>query len=127
MDLPQTLAEEMKKYRAMRDHRAALEAQAKRIGEEMEALEAQILSDMAAQGITKMGTGEELASAYEDVQGKIVDSDALNEYIKENNAFYLLQRRIAVKAYRELLERGMPPPGIEPYKRMKLRFSAAKS
>jgi len=35
--------------------------------------------------------------------------------MKENDALFLLQRRPAAAAYRELLESGQTIPGVEPY------------
>jgi hypothetical protein len=51
----------------------------------------------------------------ETVVGDVKDWDAVYEYVKENEAFYLIQRRISNKPFQELLESGQTVPGIEKF------------
>ncbi|AGV54081.1 hypothetical protein [Alteromonas mediterranea] len=52
----------------------------------------------------------------EKTHASVKDWDALIAWMKENDAFYLFQKRIASSAYNELLEQGEDIPGIEPFK-----------
>jgi hypothetical protein len=48
----------------------------------------------------------------------VVDWSQVHEFIRSQNAFYLLQRRINSAAWRELAaERGEPIPGTTVFKR----------
>lgn len=56
------------------------------------------------------------------------DWDAFYKYLFRHKATHLLERRIAVKAYREELEarNGVPIPGVEPFTRRVLKFTPTK-
>jgi hypothetical protein len=48
-----------------------------------------------------------------DTVGTVEDWDAFENYIKDNDALYLLQRRLSTTAYRELLQMGEDVPGVK--------------
>jgi len=60
---------------------------------------------------TTIGT----ASIVETVVPQVVDWDAVFEHIKETGDFYLLQKRPAAAAFRELHSSGQVIPGMEAY------------
>jgi hypothetical protein len=81
-------------------------------------LEAQVLS-MLEVGEKSAYTGIGSVSVKEEIQPKITDWEALYSYIKANDAFYLMPRKINGAPYREALEAANngvsdPIPGIEP-------------
>jgi len=45
------------------------------------------------------------------------DWEAIYEYVKENDAFYLLFKRLSSTAYKEMLEAGEVLPGAESYEK----------
>lgn len=61
------------------------------------------------------GGGVATASITRRVVASPVDWGKIHEYVRENNAFDLLQRRINDTAYRDRLEQGEVVPGCEPY------------
>lgn len=57
-----------------------------------------------------------------------IDWDTLLAYVHQNQAFHLLQRRIAVTAWREEQAiYGEYPPGTQPFKQRKLSITKRKS
>lgn len=61
-----------------------------------------------------------MVSMAEETQPSVQDWDALYEYIKENDAFYFLQRKVNGAPYRELLNMGEELVGVVPIKVRKL-------
>ena len=55
------------------------------------------------------------ATIVETVVPKIDDWDLVAEWIKDNDALYLLHRRISSVAWKELQDMGETIPGIEPF------------
>ena len=50
----------------------------------------------------------------------VKDWDAFYEYIKKEDALYMLERRAAVSPYRELREQGREVPGVVDYAKPKV-------
>ena len=55
------------------------------------------------------------ASITEQILPQVVDWDALYAHIHETESYFLLQRRPAAAAFRELNASGEEVPGIEPF------------
>jgi len=53
-------------------------------------------------------------SMAEETQPAVTDWEALYEYIKDNDAFYFLQRKINAAPFRELLSTGESLVGVSP-------------
>jgi len=53
-------------------------------------------------------------SMTEETQPSVTDWEALYEYIKDNDAFYFLQRKINAAPFRELLSTGESLVGVSP-------------
>lgn len=47
----------------------------------------------------------------------VTDWDQVHRYIVENDACYLLEKRLSAAPYRELLASGNPIPGTEPFEK----------
>ncbi len=54
----------------------------------------------------------------------VKDWDLVYDYIKTNDSFYLLQKRMSAAAFRELLNLGHEVPGVENFKDRKLNLRA---
>lgn len=59
-------------------------------------------------------------SMSEETQPSVQDWDALYEYIKENDAFYFLQRKVNGAPFRELISTGEELAGVVPIEVRKL-------
>lgn len=75
---------------------------------------ASLIAQLDAMGVSSLKTPVARVSITESQVTKLADWDAFTRYIAENNAFYLLQKRPAANAIKELNTiTGSTPPGIE--------------
>lgn len=81
----------------------ALEKQITTLRTSKDALEKQLLDQLDAQGVQSVSG--HLATAYiaESIVPSIDDWDSFHAFVRKNNAFYLLQRRVNAAPYRELM------------------------
>jgi len=99
----------------LREQKRALEAQAKQLGKELDEHERQLIAAYKAVGtVTARGT---LASATitETIIPTIDDWGLVEGWILENDALYLLHRRVSSAPWKELRDAGTDVPGIEPF------------
>jgi len=117
-DAPITIGSTIDRMFKIREQRAELAKQDKELKTEFDELEIQLIGMLDTQD-AMMSRGR-LASATitEDTYPTDIDWDQVIEYIRENDAFHLLQRRLNTAPWRELLEiEGAPVPGTTPYTR----------
>lgn len=78
--------------------------------EKMNKLEAWLLQKMEADGVssykTPMGTAFKTTTDH----ANVADWDAVLEYVMENEAFHLLEKRVNKIAVRGYIDEGKPPP-----------------
>lgn len=96
---------------------AELSEQEKLLRAELEATTAELIAAMDAQGISLARVGNVSLSISENEVPTVEDWDAAIGYIKENDAWYLFERRMTAAAWRELRNQGIEIPGTTPYKR----------
>lgn len=108
----------------LREQKRALEAQIKELDKALAANEEELLAAADAVGLTHFRVGKLALSVSEQVVGNVTDWDALYAYIQDEGAFYLLQRRLGNAAYKELLDAGTPPPGVEPFTKRSINLRA---
>ena len=95
----------------LRETKKDLETQVKEINEQMTLLEAELMSKLDDEKQT-MGRGlAASASITSAVIPMVEDWETFGQYLIDNDALYLLQRRVAVRAYRELTDAGETIPG----------------
>lgn len=117
---PQTLGAKIDALHALREQKRELETEVKALNDQMKGLEADIMSQLDDQE-TLMSRGRAAqVTVTEQVVGTVQDWDAFYEYIVDNDAFHLLQRRVANAAYREMVEAGDEIPGTEPFTKRSL-------
>jgi len=99
----------------LRERIRGLERQKKETEAQLEALSTQLMSRLNEVG-TMYARGT-LASATitEQVVPTIDDWGKVSEWVMENDAIYLLHRRISSGAWNELRDAGTDVPGIEPF------------
>lgn len=110
-----TTSDIISKLAEVRDERRRISARDKELVAEWRALEMELLTRLDEQGMLKASTSAGTASVTETVLPQVVDWDALHAHIKETGDFYLLQKRPAAAAFRELHQSGVEVPGMEPY------------
>lgn len=105
---------------ALRERKRDLEAQTKKIEEEIAAKEEELIARMDQEGVDKSTGKQASVSVSATQQFNIVDFDALAAYVKKTGYFHLFHRRITTDAARELFERHGKVPGLEPFTKRKL-------
>lgn len=106
-----TLAEERDR---LREAKRELERQVTALDEQLKANEQDIIEIADQTGLTRFAVGKLSFSISENTVGQVEDWDQVYDFIHQNRAFHLLQRRLSNAAYKELLDAGEAPEGINP-------------
>jgi hypothetical protein len=96
----------------LRTEKQSIEAKAKKLGEELELMEAEILARLDAEETTMARGKQATAILTESQVPKVDDWDLFYAYMLEEEAMHMLQRRIAVPAARETIQAGDAIPGV---------------
>jgi hypothetical protein len=113
------------KLTEVRDARRAVAARDKELVEEWRAAEAALMAVLDAQGTNKVGTPAGTATLTEDDVPLVKDWDTFLNDCRENDRLYLLQRRVATKAWKELKDNGFEVAGVETYKKRSISLRKA--
>lgn len=119
------LGQMIDKLTELRLIKADLERQVKGVEEEITAVEHVIMHKMLDEKIEQAAHGGTSVAPKEHVYSKVENWDSFYQYVRETGYFHLLEKRIAVKAFRELIELGRQVPGVIPTKVMKLSVTKA--
>lgn len=96
--------------------KAAYEAEAKEVDTKLKKLEAWLHLKMSTDGVNAFNTDSGTAYTTKVEQATVSDMSALLEYIKENDAWHLLEKRVSKTGIRELLDADQDiPPGVNWY------------
>jgi predicted transcriptional regulator len=83
---------------------------------ERDELELRLLETMDAQGVSMSRSDLATASVSEVIRPVVENWDEFYTWIHRNKAYYMLERRPAAAAYRELMEsRRKPIPGVSQF------------
>ena len=97
---------------SLREEKKLLENSINEVKEKMTLLEAQLLEKFDSED-SSMGRGKSASASIAETEvPAIEDWDTFEAYLQENDALYLLQRRIATRAYKELKNSGEMIPGV---------------
>jgi hypothetical protein len=99
----------------VRDERRRIADRDKELVAEWKSLEEELLGRLDEQGMLQGKTAAGTATITETIVPNVVDWDELHEHIQETGDFYLLQKRPAAAAFRELHASGKEIPGMEPF------------
>lgn len=104
-------------YMKLRDQKAAIEAELKeRVADlkgKMEKLEAYLKTQMDAQGLTSFKSDYGTAFLTTTDYANVADWDAVLSFVRENEAYDMLEKRVSKIAVRGYIERFKAvPPGI---------------
>lgn len=120
---PQTLGARIDEAQQLHLELKALNKQVKDLKGLIAEKEAAIFRELDEQGTTSATGSVGQAKISEDVFPSIEDWDQVYEFIKDNDAFYLLKRSMNVAPFRELLEAGQSLPGATPTTVRKISIS----
>jgi hypothetical protein len=112
-----SVGEVIRTYMKLRDQKSAIEAQLKdkvaSLKDKMEKLEAYLKTQMDAQGLTSFKSDFGTAFLTTTDYANVADWDAVLSYIRENEAYDLLEKRVSKIAVRSYIEQTKSvPPGI---------------
>lgn len=99
---------------AFRNEKKFHEAEIKRIDAQLAIMETTLKQAMIDQGVTE-AKGSYGSAAYSEkvLYPSVKDWDAFRKFIRDNNYFDLLHKRISLTNYRQLVEANQDPPGVE--------------
>ena len=106
----------------IRNERKVLAEQDKILNEEFEQLSMEVLAAMDEMGVDATRSDHASMSRSTQQLPQVTDWDAFYRYVKANDAFYLLQKRVSSKAWSEQLELDGEIPGTEAYEKVKLNL-----
>ena len=118
----ETIGELIEQLRKKREELTKLETTKKGLSKDKIALEGKLLEAMDTQTITSMRGDKATVSISEAVVPTVDSWDDFYNYILETKQPYLLERRPAVTAFREILETGNEVPGLKPFTRRTVNF-----
>lgn len=105
---------------AIRSQRLELEQQVTELKQRQQALESEFAEKAAEQNITSARGHYASASVSETTLPAVNDWDAFYDFIKDHNYFHLLEKRPSVGGCRELFEKEVDIPGVEPFTKIKV-------
>ncbi len=109
---------------AIRQALADLQEQEKHLKEQQEEVDYQLMQKLEADGLKKFSNDQATISISEQIVPQVEDWDAFQAHILQTGEFELVQRRAAVKAYRELREAGVEVPGVVDFTKRGLNVRA---
>lgn len=114
---PQTPGGKIDALFALREKYRALNAEIKELKHQMDDLELEIIAQLDSLDLGMAKGRMASVTVTESEVPTATDWDAIYNFIEENNAPYLLERRISAAAWRELKDAGELLPGTEPFKK----------
>lgn len=99
----------------VRDEKRRIRERETELTDKWKSLEMELLVRLDEQGMLKASTGEGTASITETVLPNVSDWEAVYEHIQKTGDFYLLQKRPAAAAFREITTSGEVIPGMDVY------------
>lgn len=97
-----------------------LELQLKQISEEIKEYEWKIIHALQENNVEKASVGGTSVEVKPHTYPKVEDWEKVYDFIKQDDALFLLERRVSVTSYRSYLALGRTVPGIVPNNVIKL-------
>jgi hypothetical protein len=127
----ETLGQLLTKLHKARQKKVVADAACKVADDEVDAAKKAVMDHLQAQGMDKGGDKNLSVSLTQKVVPNVKDWDAFYAFIKKNNYFHLLHRRVSEPAWREIHEqlaaKKKEVPGTEPFTKIDLSIRAVNS
>jgi len=117
------LNDEIDKMFMLREQKRGLEAQIKELNNQIAICESNLLSRLEEVGTTTARGTLAGVVRTETLVPRIEDWGDVSEWVMENDAVYLLHRRISAGAWKELQDAGTIVPGITPYTKVAISLT----
>lgn len=125
-----TIGQLLDQLAEQRKIKADLDAKVKDVEGVINNLKLEILNALQSAGMTKASGKSLTVSIKQEVVPNVTDWDSFYAYIKKNNYFHLLQRRVSTAAWRELHEqlsaKKKEVPGTEAFVKVDLSVTTLK-
>jgi len=118
-------ANKVKELRTITDEIRTLNAQINDLKAQKSELEEEIIADMKESEMYLAQTPYGTVSIKETALASVKDWDAFEQYIYDNKALYLLQRRPSDPAYREEIDANGEIPGVETFNKISVSLTKA--
>lgn len=113
-DTKMPLGRVIDRMKELRDQRRELSAKDRELKDEFDALKQQVI-DRCFEEETDGARGKSaVAVITQQTVAKVNDWDEYIDWVKENDAFYLFERKVKATAFSELVNMGETPAGTEP-------------
>lgn len=106
----------------LRDQQRGHEEAIKQLAKERALIEAELMAQMDADGISKATGKTATASISETIRPNVEDWDTFYAYIHRNKYYHLLERRPSVSGCQELFETKGKVPGVVPFKQRRVNL-----
>lgn len=126
IEIPDGIGAKIDLRQKLKAQKEQLDAKVKDKEAEIDQVERALYEQMEKEGTTNGGGKTATVSIVESIVPNVKDWDAFYKYIKRLNYFHLLERRASVSGCRELFETKGAIPGVEPFTKRRLNFSAKK-
>lgn len=110
----------------IREALADLSSQEKALKSERDEIETHLFQYLDEQGLDRTGSRTHLVAINETTVPSVKDWNAVAQYVVENDATYLFERRLSAVAFRDLVNQGVTIPGVESFTKRSLSLTARK-
>ena len=110
------------RLKEIRDERRELSRHDKELKDEFDQLKIVMIGKLTEQGVTRAANDEVTAVLTKTLVPQVHDRAAVEKYIYENDALYLMKFELKAAAYRELLQAGTEIPGTSPFEKIDLNL-----
>mgnify|MGYP001824856248 CR=1 FL=1 len=122
-----TLVNQLQRIRKQKEEAQAVvkkaELKVKSIAERYNKKEQELYHAMKAQGVEIGDVEEYKAKIKTTTHATVKDWPKFYGYVKRNNAWDMLQKRVNDGAYRERLDNGKNVPGVEPFSKISISLT----
>lgn len=110
----------------IRDQLSDLSSQEKALKSERDEIETKLFQYLDEQGLDRTGSRTHLIAINETVVPSVKDWNAVSQYVIDNEATYLFERRLSAVAFRDLIAQGETIPGVESFTKRSLSLTARR-
>lgn len=108
---------------AVRAKRLEIKATLDAMVSEEERIRSHLFETFEKDSLESASGAEATASITRTTVPTVRDWDAFTQYIKDNNAFDLLERRASTSGYRARMEQNEVVPGVEPFVKLNISLT----
>ena len=115
------------KLQTLREEKRKADAVVKEVEGRISAQEEILMERMETEGVGKASGTKATASIITATVASVTDWDLFWPWLAKKKYFHLIIKRVNDASYRELLEKGTPIPGVEPFSKRKLSLTSTKA